>query len=123
MHGMTNSGKLFVDELINWLIDKAGVDQFKCQISVYYKYAPYGLKLVVLCFIDDCVYCYTYEELVNFFVDTIEKVLHLRFLGYAHWFLTIRISQDKDYFILVDQGRYATSVVENYLDTATIKLK
>ena len=27
----------------------------------------------------------------------------------------------KDYFISVDQARYATSVVANYLDTATVK--
>ena len=53
---MTNSGKLFVDELTNWLIDEAGFNQPKWQMYVYYKYAPYGSKLVVLSYIDDCVY-------------------------------------------------------------------
>ena len=63
MYGITNSGKLFSDELTNWIIDKAGFNQSQCQISVYYKYTLDGYKLVVLSYIDDCVYCYTSEEL------------------------------------------------------------
>ena len=41
MHGMTNSGKLFDDELTDWL-HEAGFIQSQCQMSIYYKYAPYG---------------------------------------------------------------------------------
>ena len=32
-------------------------------MSVNYKYAPDGSKLVVLSYVDECVYWYTYEEL------------------------------------------------------------
>ena len=39
MYGMTNSGKLFYDELIEWLLE-AGFIQYQCQMSIYYKYAP-----------------------------------------------------------------------------------
>ena len=60
---MTNSGKLFDDELTNWLIYEAGFNQSKFQMSIYYKYAPDGSKLFVLSYVDDCVYCYTSEEL------------------------------------------------------------
>ena len=35
--------------------------------------------------------------------------------------ISIIISQMKDYYISVDQDRYATSVVEKKLDNATIK--
>ena len=63
MYGMTNSGKLFFDELTNWMIYEAGFKQSQCQISIYYKYAPYGSKLFVLYYVDDCVYWYTSEEL------------------------------------------------------------
>ena len=63
MHGMTNSGRSFSDELTNWRKDEAGFNHSKCQISVYYKYIPYGSNLVVLSYVDDCVYWYTYEEL------------------------------------------------------------
>ena len=46
----------------------------------------------------------------------------MNFLGYAHLFMSIRISQLKDHSIYVDQSRYATSVVAKYLDTATVKV-
>ena len=45
----------------------------------------------------------------------------MNFLGFAHWFMSIRISQLKDHSISVDQARYATSIVAKYLDTATVK--
>ena len=41
MYGMTNSWKLFSDELTEWLVE-AGFIQSQCQVSIYYKYAPYG---------------------------------------------------------------------------------
>ena len=62
MYGMTNSGKLFADDLTEWLLE-AGFIQSKCQISMYYKYTPYGSKIVFLSYVYDCVYWYTYEDL------------------------------------------------------------
>ena len=50
------------------------------------------------------------------------KRLHVNFLGYAHWFMSIIISQLKDHYISVDQARYDTSIVAKYLDTATVKV-
>ena len=41
IYGMTNSWKLFDDELTEWLLEARFI-QSKCQMSVYYKYAPYG---------------------------------------------------------------------------------
>ena len=61
IYGMTNSGKLFADELTEWLI-KVGFIKYKCQMSIYYKYSPYG-KIVVLSDVDDCVYLLTSEAL------------------------------------------------------------
>ena len=72
-------------------------------------------------YVDDCVYWYTNEDLGKWFVDTLGKRYHVNFLGFAHWFMSIRISQLKDHSISVDQARYATSIVEKYLDTATVK--
>ena len=46
----------------------------------------------------------------------------MNFLGYAHWFMSTRISQLKDHSISVDKSRYATSIVAKYLDTATVKV-
>ena len=55
-------------------------------------------------------------------MDTLGKIFHVSFLGYAHWFMSIRISQIKDHSISVYQYRYATSVVAKYLDTVTVQL-
>ena len=72
MYGMTNSGKLFSDELKEWLLE-AGFIQSQCQIYIYYKYAPDGSKIVILSYVDDCVYWYTYETLGKWFVDNLRK--------------------------------------------------
>ena len=55
MYSMTNSGKLFSDELTYWLLE-AGFIQYKCQMSIYYKYALNGAKIGVLSYVDDCLY-------------------------------------------------------------------
>ena len=121
MYAMTNFGKLFADELPEWLLE-SGFILPQCQMSNYYKYAPYGSKIVVLSYVDHCVYWYTNENLGEWFVDTMGKRFHVNLLGYAHWFMSITISQLEDHYISMDQARYATSIVAKYLDNATVKV-
>ena len=71
-------------------------------MSIYYKYAPYGTKMVVLSYVDDYVYWYNYEALGKWFVDNLGKIFHVKFLVYAHWFMSIRISKMKDHSISMD---------------------
>ena len=78
-------------------------------------------KNVVLSYVHDCVYWYTSESTVKVFVDTIGKILHVNFLGYVHWFMSISISQIKDNSICVDQDKYDTFIVVKYLDTTKSK--
>ena len=117
---MTNYGKLFDDELTEWLLE-AGFIPSQCHMSIYYNYALYGSKQIVLSYVDDCVYWYISEALGKWFVDTLGKRFHVNLLGYAHWFMSIIISQMKDHSISVDQDRYATYIVAKYLDTDTVK--
>ena len=117
---MTNSGKLFSDELTEWLPD-TGFIQYQCQMSIFYKYEPYGTKQIVLSYVDECVYWYTSEATRKWFVDNLGKILHVKLLGYAHWFMSTIISQMKDNSISVDQAIYATSIVAKYFDTSTVK--
>ena len=72
MYEMTDSGKLFADELTEWLI-KEGFVQSQCQMSIYYKYAPDGSKIIVLSYGDDCVYWYKNEDIGKWFVDTLGR--------------------------------------------------
>ena len=55
-------------------------------------------------------------------MGTLGKRFYVKFLGYSHWFMSIRISQMNDHSISVDQARYSTCIVAKYLDTATVKL-
>ena len=91
-------------------------------MSIYYKYAPDGSKIVFLSCVDDCVYWYTNKYNGKWFVDTLGKIFHVNFLLYAHWFMLIRISQLKHNSISVDQARCDTFIVAKYLDTATVKV-
>ena len=91
-------------------------------MSIYYKYEPDESEIVVLSHVDDCAYWYKAEDLGKRFVDTLGKRFHVNFLGYTHWFMSIRVSNMKDHSISVDQARYATSIVAKYLDTSTVKV-
>ena len=55
-------------------------------MSIYYKYASYVSKIVVLSYVYDCVYWYTNEAIGKWFVDNLGKRFHVKLLGYAHWF-------------------------------------
>ena len=78
MFGMTNYGKVFADELTEWLL-LAGFIQYQYHMSIYYKYEPYGTKIVVLSYFDDCVYWYTSEVIGKWFVDALGKIFHVNF--------------------------------------------
>ena len=92
-------------------------------MSIYYKYAPDGTKIVVLSHVDDCFYWYTYETLGKWLLDTLGNIFHVKLLGYAHWFVSIIISQMKDNSISMDQARYATYIVAKYLDIDKVKAR
>ena len=81
----------------------------------------YETKIGVSSYFDECVYWYTSEAIGKWSVETIVKRFHVNFLGYAHWFMSIIISQMKDHYISVDQARYDISIVEKYLDNATVE--
>ena len=57
----------------------------------------------------------------NGFLEILGKIFHVKFLRYAHWFMSIRIYQIKYHYISVDQSIFDTSIVAKYLDTSTFK--
>ena len=92
-------------------------------MSIYYKYAPDGSNIFVLSYVDDCFYWYANEYIGKWFVETLGKRFHVNFLGFAHWFMSIRIYQLKDHSISMDQAIYATSIVAKYLGTSKVKVR
>ena len=121
MYGMTNSGKLIAGYLTDWLIEASFI-QCQCHMFIYYNYAPDGTKIVVFPYVDDCVYWCTYEAIVKWFVYALVNRFHVNLLGYAHWFMSIRIYQMKGHSISIDRSIYYTSIVAKYLDTATVNI-
>ena len=94
------------------MIDEAGLNHPQGQMSIYYKYATYGSNLVVLSYVDGFLYWYTYEELGKRFMDILGNIFHVKLIEFAHWFMSIIISQPKDHYISVEQASYATYIVE-----------
>ena len=80
------------------------------------------VEKTIFSYVHDCVYWYTSEALEKWFVDTLGNILHVNFLGYAYWFMSIILSHIKDCSIYMDQDRYATFIVVKYLDTAIVKV-
>ena len=80
------------------------------------------IYFLIISHVDDFVYWYTNEDIGKWFIDNLGKRFHVNFLGYAHWFMSIIISQLKNYSFSVDQARYSISIVAKYLDTATVKV-
>ena len=72
----------------------------------YAKYFGIALRLL------KSMYGMINSDLGKWFVDNLGKRFHVNFLGYAHWFMSIRFSQLKHQCISVDQAIYATSIVE-----------
>ena len=120
MYGITNYGKLFADKLTEWLLETGFVES-RCQKSIYYRYIPDETKIIVIPYIDDCFYWLTSEALVKWFVENLGKRFHVIFLGFAHLLMSISISQIKDHSISIYQYRYATFILDQYIDTATVK--
>ena len=107
--------------MINWFINESGFKKYLRHIYIYYNYSPYGIKIVVLSYVDDCVYWYTSEALGKNIVETLGEIFHVNFLVFAHWLRSISIPQPKNHSISVYHARYATSVVDKYLDNFTVK--
>ena len=112
MYRMTNSGNSFADELTEWLLEAFFI-QYQCQMYIYYKYAQYGSKIVVLSYVDDCVYWYTYEALGQSFLNALRNRFCVNFLRYAHLFMSIKIYHMKNHYISLHQAGYATSIVDD----------
>ena len=89
-------------------------------MSIYYKYAPDGTKIVVLSYFGYCVYWYRYDALLTWFVDTLRNIFPVNFMLFPHWSISNRISFMNDYSISVDHARYSNSIRYKYLDTATV---
>ena len=59
---------------------------------IEYNYTSDEGGSVVLSYVDDCLYWYISEDPGKWFVDNLARIFHEKSLGFAHWFMLIRIS-------------------------------
>jgi len=44
--------------------------------------------------------------------------VYIEFLGQAHWYLSVQISQDASFEVTLDQSRYCKAILNQFLETA-----
>ena len=91
MYGMTNSGKLSADNLIEWLLE-AGLFNINVRcLSIISMHEMDQKCSIILCW----WLCLLVYKLISWkwSVVTLGQILHVNFVVYAHWFMSIIISQ------------------------------
>ena len=78
---------------------------------------------MLLVYVDDSLYFSTSDDMIKDFRKSLSDRFEVGFMGYAHWFLSLRISQDKNYNITVDQDRYARMLTRRHLGDVVIESK
>ena len=124
MYGTTYSGKMWYEELNDWLIHPDG-GGFRCssvEPCLYIKTYPDGSILKFLNYVDDGLFFCTDEDKENEFIMKLKARFQLNYLGQAHWFLGMRITQEGNFDVTLDQSRYTMSIVQRYLFGSNVKL-
>ena len=90
-------------------------------MSIYYKYAPDGSKIVVLSYVDDCVYWYTNEDLGKK-IDTLGKQNPCEIFRICTLVYVNKNFSTERPFHLCGPSQICYLIVAKYLDTATVKV-
>ena len=115
MYGQTLSGKWWFLELESWLLSESGgrFVQSECDQALFIRKEPDGSFTKILTYVDDGLYFNSgnNQDILRTFEKEIGKKFKLTFQGHAYWFLSMRILQDKNMNIILDQSRYAKNLV------------
>ncbi|MGH7973945.1 MAG: reverse transcriptase domain-containing protein [bacterium] len=113
MYGMIHSGRFWWEELLEWLLS-IGFTSSSVHPCLLWKTVGNSI-LLVLDYVDDMLYYFsTSKAMEDGFVKELATRFKAEFLGQAHWFLSLQISQSADYSITVDQSRYAKAITARY---------
>ncbi|MGH7954439.1 MAG: reverse transcriptase domain-containing protein [Gloeomargaritales cyanobacterium] len=114
MYGMIHSGRFWWEELLNWLLSTGFTSSEVHPCLLWKKVGKH--VLMVLNYVDDMLYFGTSVEIEKQFEKELSQRFKAEFLGQAHWFLSLRITQAADFSITVDQSRYAKAITRRYTD-------
>ena len=80
-----------------------------------------GSIMKLLNYVDDMLYFCTNNDELKKFETELSQRFRLEVKGQASWYLSIRIQQDKDFNISIDQNRYLQSILRRFLDKAKVQ--
>jgi len=117
MYGITYSGKMWYQELDEWLVDKngGGFEHSTVEPCLYLRDYGNGTVLKLLSYVDDGLLFCNDPIKEEEFLAKLKKKFQYNFLGQAHWFLGMRLIQEGNFDISLDQSRYAKNIVQRYL--------
>ncbi|MGH7954596.1 MAG: reverse transcriptase domain-containing protein, partial [Gloeomargaritales cyanobacterium] len=121
MYGMIHSGRFWWQELLEWLLSTGFVSSSVHPCLLWKKIGDE--VMMVLDYVDDMIYFSTHPKLEIQFKKDLSSRFKAEFMGQAHWFLSIRITQSADYSISIDQSRYAKAITLRYTDKINTHLQ
>jgi len=119
VYGISSAGRLWSEEWIGWLVKDCGFRQSKSDPALFI-YRRGRNVIVLISYVDDCAYFCTSDEMRRRFERKLKERFDCKILGQIHWFLQTRIRQEQDYSIILDQSRYAASMIARFLPNAEI---
>ena len=119
MYGKTISGKNWYDEVDEWLMSQGFSRSYYCP-AMYVRLNADGSLIKILNYVDDLLYFCTSKEQTSNFEKDLSNRFRIELKGQASWYLSVRIKQDKNHNITIDQNRYVQSILRRFLDTAGV---
>ena len=111
---MSVCGKNLFEELREWILSLTGgrFKQSTCKPVLFYKTESDGSTTYFLTYVNDSLYFKWHSNDANkkAFKKAIGDKFKVDFMGYANWFLSVRIMQDAQRNISVDQSRYTKNI-------------
>ena len=119
IYGLTTSGKLWAEELTNYLLEK-GFKQSPVDPCLLIKREKNGKYLKLINYVDDMLFYGDSDTTENTFFKDLKSRFSVNLLGGVHWYLGFKISRLGDDYV-IDQARYALNMTEKFLKCANIK--
>ena len=117
IYGLDIAHKVFADDLHEWLEMNNEIPFIHSEVdpSLYvYRGEDDGSFLYLICYVDDCLYFGSSDEIEEKFNHALQKRFKLELQGHAHWFLGTRLYREKDGSYMIDQETYAKHVLNRY---------
>ncbi|MGH7954479.1 MAG: hypothetical protein ACREOZ_00810, partial [Gloeomargaritales cyanobacterium] len=107
--------------LLDWLLS---IDFVTSSVHPCFLWKKAGKHvLMILDYVDDMLCFSTCPALEKHFKAELSARFTAEFMGQAHWFLSLRITQATDFSITIDQSRYAKAITLRYTDKLNIPMQ